>query len=137
MHLNGETAKVGLSVISSERVGMAAGVGGTVRFSGVVIGFAALGALLFQTVTSALSKDVTGLDATTFHHLGELVASGNLAAAEAMHPGVSVASLASFGAGYQAVFLAAGLIAAAGAAASWLLVAPIMIVHSPDVPEEV
>ena len=40
--LNGETTKVGMTVISRERSGMASGVSGTVRFSGLVIGIAAL-----------------------------------------------------------------------------------------------
>ena len=41
--LNGETTKVGMTVIPRERSGMASGVSGTVRFSGLVIGIAALG----------------------------------------------------------------------------------------------
>jgi EmrB/QacA subfamily drug resistance transporter len=135
--LNGETAKVGLSVIPPERAGMAAGVGGTVRFSGVVVGFAALGALLYQTVARSLSRAVPDLDGTALHRLGELVSSGNFSAAETLRPGIADAFRSSFGAGYQAVFLAAALIAAFGAAASWWLVAPVFVIHSPDVPEEI
>jgi nitrate/nitrite transporter NarK len=52
--LNGEIAKVGITVIPPERAGMAAGVGGTVRFAGIVVGFAVLGAILFEQVNSTL-----------------------------------------------------------------------------------
>lgn len=37
---NGETTKVGMTVIPRERSGMASGVSGTVRISGLVIGIA-------------------------------------------------------------------------------------------------
>ena len=40
--LNSETAKVGMTVIPPERAGMASGVVGTVRFTGIVVGYAAL-----------------------------------------------------------------------------------------------
>jgi predicted MFS family arabinose efflux permease len=41
--LNGETTKVGMTVVPVERAGMASGISGTMRFTGIVIGFAALG----------------------------------------------------------------------------------------------
>ncbi|MGC2788301.1 MAG: MFS transporter, partial [Roseiarcus sp.] len=44
--LNGETAKVSMSVIPPERGGMASGIGGTLRFVGLVIGITGLGAVL-------------------------------------------------------------------------------------------
>src|SRR6202041_3765605 len=53
--LNGETHKVGMTVIPKERSGMASGVSGTVRFSGLVIGIAALGAVLYGGVTDAVT----------------------------------------------------------------------------------
>src|SRR6202007_1899971 len=45
--MNGEIARVSMTVFPPERAGMAAGMGGTVRFTGIVLGFATLGALLF------------------------------------------------------------------------------------------
>ncbi len=36
--LNGETTKVGMTVIPAERAGMASGISGTMRFTGIVIG---------------------------------------------------------------------------------------------------
>jgi MFS family permease len=44
--LNGETAKVSMSVIPPERGGMASGIGGTLRFVGRVTGITGLGAVL-------------------------------------------------------------------------------------------
>jgi hypothetical protein len=41
--LNGETAKVSMSVIPPERGGMASGIGGTLRFVGLVTGITGLG----------------------------------------------------------------------------------------------
>lgn len=134
--LNGQTAKVGLSVIPPARAGMAAGVGGTVRFSGIVVGFAGLGALLYRTVAASLSRDVPGLGVAGLHQLGELVVSGDLSGAELAHPGVQAAILASFGAGYQFLFVAAGCMAACGAAASWWLVVPHIVSPMAPVPEE-
>jgi MFS family permease len=135
--LNGQTAKVGLSVIPPARAGMAAGVGGTVRFSGIVVGFAGLGALLYRTVSASLSRDLPGLGAMRLRELGELVVSGDLSGAGKQDPGVSAAVLASFGAGYQSLFVAAGLIAACGAAASWWLVVPHIVSPLVPVAEEV
>ena len=44
--LNGETAKVSMSVIPPERGGMASGISGTLRFVGVVTGLTGLGVVL-------------------------------------------------------------------------------------------
>ena len=67
--LNGETAKVSMSVIPPERGGMASGISGTLRFIGLVTGITGLGAVLasgtqthfIRTVaTSGLSGSVAG-----------------------------------------------------------------------------
>jgi hypothetical protein len=123
--LNGETAKVGLSVIPPERAGMAAGVGGTVRFAGIVLGFAALGALLYERVAATIGRSVPGLSATDIHQVSGFVASGNIAAAERLLSGSHGVLLAGFTGGYQSIFLAAGVIAALGALASRTLVAQV------------
>src|SRR5258706_3523986 len=49
--LNGETTKVGMTVIPKERSGMASGISGTVRFTGLVVRFPALGAVRSRSVT--------------------------------------------------------------------------------------
>ena len=53
--LNGETTKVGMTVIPAERAGMASGVSGTMRFTGIVLGFAALGVILFSRISTAIT----------------------------------------------------------------------------------
>ncbi len=44
-----------MTVIPAERAGMASGVSGTVRFTGIVIGFAALGVVLFSRISLAVA----------------------------------------------------------------------------------
>jgi EmrB/QacA subfamily drug resistance transporter len=120
--LNGEIAKVGMSVIPPERAGMAAGVGGTVRFTGIVVGFAALGAILFQHVTSTLHALLPVSSDTERSAIAQHVVGGDLAGADAMRSGLHGIAMASFGAGYQAVFFTAAAIATFAAIASWLLI---------------
>lgn len=122
--LNGETAKVGLSVIPPERAGMAAGVGGTVRFAGIVLGFAALGALLYARVAASLAAAPAGVSAQALHAASDLVVAGNLAGAIHANPELGFAVTGAFASGYQAVFLAGSLVTALGALATWTLVSP-------------
>jgi EmrB/QacA subfamily drug resistance transporter len=125
--LNGETAKVGLSVIPPSRAGMAAGVGGTVRFAGIVVGFAALGALLYQKVASTLVRALPCLSPGQLHAATGDVVAGNLHAAAQLGAGAMSVMVDSFASGYQWVFGAAALVAAFGALASWTLVAPVIM----------
>src|SRR5882672_4786367 len=121
--LNGEIAKVGITAIPPERAGMAAGVGGTVRFTGIVVGFAVLGAILFgqvqSTLRALLPQDIP--EARRFEIVQRVVA-GDLPGAARMTKGVNEAARVSFGAGYRAVFLSAAALAAVAAIASWLTV---------------
>lgn len=48
--LNGETQKAIMSVMPPERAGMASGISTTARFSGILLGFATLGAVLSSQV---------------------------------------------------------------------------------------
>ncbi len=120
--LNGETAKVGMTVIPPERAGMAAGVGGTIRFAGILIGFAALGVVLFGTAQASLGAASPGGTGSHFREMAQRVASGDLAGAGAAWHGMPDAVRQSFGKGYHAVFLTAALFAALSAVATWLLV---------------
>jgi EmrB/QacA subfamily drug resistance transporter len=116
--LNGEVAKVGMTVIPPERAGMASGVGGTVRFAGIVIGFAALGAVLFGRVLSAVSAALPAQPLSERLGLVRAIVSGNLAGQGKFHD----LALASFGAGYQAILAVAAILALAAALLSALLV---------------
>jgi hypothetical protein len=120
--LNGEVATVGMTVIPPERAGMAAGVGGAVRFAGLVVGFAALGAILFGRVTSTLSALLPGLSGAERGAIAQPVVAGDLPRAVAIKDGLDAIAMVSFGAGYQAMFFAAASLAAVAALASWLLV---------------
>lgn len=123
--LNGETAKVSMSVIPPERAGMASGISGTVRFSGIVVGFAALGAILFHTVSQSLEAGLAAGSSADALNLTRSIAAGDLsggAHALASNTDLHQLALHSFGSGYQAIlFVAAGITLTASVLA-WLLV---------------
>ncbi|WP_410818161.1 MFS transporter [Paraburkholderia sp.] len=122
--LNGETARVGMTVIPADRAGMASGVSGTVKFSGIVIGFATLGAILFSRVEASLADALPGQSETVRKELTRMITGGNFHAAQLLEGqvgGVSFAQL-SFGSGYEAVLFTAGAIALIAAALSWMLI---------------
>jgi EmrB/QacA subfamily drug resistance transporter len=123
--LNGETAKVSMSVIPPERAGMASGVSGTIRFSGLVLGFAALGAVLYQRIASVVDGGLPAHSAAERTALSHEIASGNLSAMVSSAPSiVDVHGLAmiGFGAGYQAVFLTGAFMILIAAACTWWFV---------------
>jgi hypothetical protein len=110
--LNGETTKVGMTVIPKERSGMASGISGTVRFTGLVVGIAALGAVHYSRITLAVAEalpKVASADRTTLVH--EITAGNLSGAALAGHDASSFRALAtvSFASGYHALFLAGAL----------------------------
>ena len=120
--LNGEAAKVGMTVIPPERAGMAAGVGGTVRFAGIVIGFALLGAILFGQIQSSLRASTLRDSSASIATLAQRVVAGDLAGAKAARPELSEIVTRSFADGYQTLFLTAALFATLSAVATWLLI---------------
>jgi hypothetical protein len=117
--LNGETTKVGMTVIPPERAGMASGISGTVRFAGVVIGFAALGVALFSRIASVITAALPSLDAEVRTGFIRDVASGHLSA-----DSVELGALAhhAFALGYEALLLAGAGLSAVAAIAVWCLV---------------
>lgn len=123
--LNGETTKVGMTVIPRERAGMASGVSGTVRFSGLVIGIAALGAVLYGRVALAVADALRGTSAADRLHLVRDITAGNLAGAHLPdHDAASLAAVAvsSFASGYQWLFLAGALFMLVATVLTWHLV---------------
>ena len=76
--LNGETTKVGMTVIPAERAGMASGISGTMRFTGIVLGFAALGVVLFSRISAVVTAALPALDDSARSGLIRDVASGDL-----------------------------------------------------------
>jgi EmrB/QacA subfamily drug resistance transporter len=123
--LNGETTKVGMTAIPKNRSGMASGVSGTVRFMGLVMGIAGLGAVLYARVAHLVITalpDATGSARSTLIHN---VAADNMSGMRI--PGYSatnITSLAqrSFASGYQFLFLAGAMFLLMATILTWLLV---------------
>ena len=130
--LNGEVVKVGISAIPPERAGMASGVSGTVRFTGIVIGFTALGAVLAGRVTAVLHRGLDSLGPAVsgggdHAALVRSVVAGDLSGAVSSAPEAARSSLhalvmTSFGDGFQAILLVAAAFAALSALLTWALV---------------
>jgi predicted MFS family arabinose efflux permease len=125
--LNSETTKVGISAIPPERAGTASGINGTLRFSGIVIGFAALGAVLslqidtaFTQLLGAGSLPVSAADrALLLQH----IVAGDLGWVSKTATGaIYDAAHQSFGQGYRAIMLTAAAFAAISALVTFLLV---------------
>ncbi|MFK3969138.1 MFS transporter [Pseudomonas sp. NPDC087358] len=123
--LNGETAKVSMSVIPPERAGMASGISGTVRFSGIVVGFAALGAILFYRVAATLGAGLPADSTIDPLALTRRIAAGDLSGGgQGLASGVDVQALAlhSFASGFQAILLVGAGVALLASLLVWLLV---------------
>jgi EmrB/QacA subfamily drug resistance transporter len=123
--LNGETTKVGMTVIPKERSGMASGVSGTVRFSGLVIGIAAFGAVLYSGVADSVRRALPDANTSDALKLVQDITAGQLAGTTL--PGHDVAAVhtlaaASFASGYQWLFVAGGVFMLLSTLLTWRLV---------------
>ncbi|HEX3983578.1 MAG TPA: MFS transporter, partial [Acidisoma sp.] len=122
--LNGETAKVSMSVIPPERGGMASGIGGTLRFVGLVTGVTTLGAILTgetrqHFIQSVASSGVSGWIGHSANLLVSRIVAGDVAGVVHGMTGTQQAAVgalarASFADGFAMVLLAAAAIAALG-----------------------
>jgi hypothetical protein len=91
---------------------MASGVSGTVRFSGLVVGIAALGAVLYGGVADAVKRALPEADASYSLRLVHDITAGQLTGpALPGHDAAAIQSLAaaSYASGYQWLFLAGAL----------------------------
>ncbi len=120
--LNAEAARVAMTAIPHERAGMAAGIGGTVRFAGLVVGFAALGAILYSTVASNVAMLMPDLSNTDRAALIHGLMSGGIAEPHSLGESWDQVRLTSIGHGYRALFFSAAAVAVAAAVACWRLV---------------
>ncbi len=120
--LNGETQKAIMSVIPPNRAGMASGISTTARFSGILIGFATLGAVLSSHVRVAAEARLAAAGHPASPALLERVVVGELStSADAL--GVLARAAYAQGAGYA--FVAAALMALlAMLATRWLMRPP-------------
>lgn len=121
--VNPSVAAAALGAAPVTQSGMASGLNSTFRLLGVAVGVAALGALLESRVTDRLAELLPGSSS----QLADVVSTGNVAAAaaaapQATSPEVAAAAESAFVYGLDAIFLAAALIAFAGAALALALV---------------
>jgi MFS family permease len=123
--LNGETTKVGMTVIPAERAGMASGISGTMRFTGIVLGFAALGVVLFSRISAVITASLPALDDNARSGLIRDVASGDLSGsgiASASSAALHALALKSFTEGYATLFAASAVLCLIAAVLCWWLV---------------
>ena len=113
-----------MSVIPPQRAGMASGISGTMRFSGIVVGFAALGAVLFGRISEVVSaQPILNLSSADTAALIHNIAAGDLSGRLGSSPANwHTLAVRSFGSGYQAVLLAAAFFAGLAALTSWRLI---------------
>ena len=127
--LNSETAKVMQGAVPAQRAGMASGLSATTRFVGLLVGVAALGAVLAQVASRSFMAGgvAAGLDAETAAELAKHVTSGDVAGIvgtvpEALRTSVWQIGNAAFADGFAAAALLAAAVAAAMALFTVLLV---------------
>jgi EmrB/QacA subfamily drug resistance transporter len=113
--LNGETQKAIMGAVPPERAGMASGISTTSRFSGILLGFAALGSILASGVRNTLQDGVATLGLPTSPETIERLVAGDLshAAAGAQSPALELLVRSGFGAGFAHAFLMAAAVALA------------------------
>jgi EmrB/QacA subfamily drug resistance transporter len=123
--LNGQVAKVSMSVIPPERAGMASGISATMRFSGIVIGFATLGAILFQRINTYINSEIGAISSSEKLEISRSIANGSVAAAKALvaAQGGDISLVQnSLGYGYNGIFMGGALLALVAMILSWLLI---------------
>ena len=127
--LNGETAKVSMSVIPPERGGMASGIGATLRFTGLVTGITALGAVLVGQTRARFATSIPAIDARLppLHAMVSRLVAGDLPGMLAGLPAPTRQALTpiarqSYAAGFSTVLACAAAVALLAALASWLLI---------------
>lgn len=127
--LNGETQKAIMSVVPRERAGMGSGLSTTARFSGILIGFAALSGVLATLVRGSLEAQPLASGADRSRSFADAVVAGDLAQAVAgMSRPEAEAAIQQAQAVYSHGFAGALAVAAAmawiSAALVWILMKP-------------
>ena len=128
--VNGELSNVAISVVPSDRSGMASGITTTCRQIGFGIGIAGLGAIFTWRTEAKLLELIVGTVVASNGHSAELakmVASGNVSSAVAsLAPAAQnaflQAAIASFTDGLRLIMLVAAGVAIGGAVAAFVLV---------------
>jgi EmrB/QacA subfamily drug resistance transporter len=130
--LNGETVKTIMNAVSSERSGMASGIGSSLRFVGIVLGFTILGAILhkgasqrFAEMTASLPQRIASqIDAPSI--LSRILAGDAEILISTVDPMLQAqfreTCRLSFEAGFASLLFAATLIACIGAVVTFRLI---------------
>lgn len=116
--LNGETQKAIMGTVPRQRAGMASGISTTSRFSGILLGFAGLGAVLASNTRSALEQAMLAAKLPIEAGVVDNIVAGDIDRAIAAYSpdlAVTVASIArdGYSVGFSRAFLAAGIVALA------------------------
>jgi len=133
--LNGETQKAIMGSVPPGRAGMASGISTTARFTGILLGFATLGAVLAAQARTALLPALTSAAMTSAASSGDAgsfidrVVAGDIAAALAPLPPASRDAALDiarhgYGHGFAMALYTAGAIAAIASVAVFLLMRP-------------
>ena len=109
--LNGETQKAIMSVIPPDRAGMASGISTTARFSGILIGFATLGAVLSSHVRDAARHALAEAGQTGSPALIERVVVGELSVPGAAHRSLTLLARQAYADGAAYAFVTAAAMA--------------------------
>jgi hypothetical protein len=96
---------------------------GTIRFSGLVIGFAALGAILVSCISSVVVADPSSARLNDAAEFVRHVAAGNLGGTPGLE-GLRDLTFRSFGVGYQTILSVAAAFALAASILCWILISP-------------
>lgn len=117
--LNGETQKAIMGTVPMDRAGMASGISTTARFSGILLGFTTLGAILATAI-----RHVAAGGQVPAAYLDRLVA-GDIAGAVATLPAAAApvardVAQSTYAAGFSTVFLAAAILAYGAALLVWI-----------------
>ena len=130
--LNGETAKVSMSVIPPERGGMASGISGTLRFVGLVTGITGLGIVLASQTEKhfACGASALRLSGGDAHQIVARIVAGDISGVAAQTPEPVRSAFAefarvSFASGFTTVLIVAGVTAALAAALTFGFVSPV------------
>ncbi|WP_308720804.1 MFS transporter [Komagataeibacter xylinus] len=136
--LNSETTKAMQGAVPAQRGGMASGLTSTVRFVGLLLGVAGLGAVLSKAVSREFTAAATvqSLDPRLATAAAKRVASGDLsgfigAVPPGLQSGVHRAAQAAFAGGFATVSLVAAAVAAASCILTLILTRTKNVVVSP------
>lgn len=114
--LNGETQKAIMGTVPHHRAGMASGISTTSRFSGILLGFAGLGAVLASSTRSALEQAMMAAKLPIEANVVDNIVAGDIERAIGTYspdlaPTLTSIARDGYSMGFSHAFLAAGIVA--------------------------